>query len=107
MENKKNILVVSLVPGTVFELKDCVYDRLMIISDKTYELKAGIRRECVAWNGERCRRYDTYEKDLAKMNVIGNLVTDKLADYIANNRKDEWNNPDIPKGVIDVIVSQK
>lgn len=96
---KKNTEVkkVPLVPGMVFTKNDNVYTKQMIISDKVNDLSSGLYRECVAWNEEKCRRYDTTEDELYKSERIGVMEAESLAEYVHKNKKDEWDNPSIPK----------
>jgi len=94
---KKETPKTPLLAGMVFTKSDSIYDKQLILSDKKYELRVGVYRECVAWNDERCRRYDATEDEIYKEEQIGVMDSAALAEYIQKNKKDEWNIPDIPK----------
>ena len=86
----------NLRAGMVFDKSDSVYDKQMILSQKAISVTNGIARECVAWNSERCRRYDTVESELLKCKQVGALPEDELAKYIIDNKTNEWEAPKAP-----------
>ena len=102
-KKKKNIKITdapvanpALKRGMVFEKENNIYDKQMILSNKIMATTGGLYRECVAWNNERCARYDTTESELSNSKYITSIDDDELARYIKKNKSGEWTNPDAP-----------
>lgn len=89
--------VCTLKPGEIFEKKDHIYTKQMILSDRDIVVGKYIMRECVAWNDDQCKRFDATESELYKSAKIGELTDAELQDYILQNKKDEWGDPKAPK----------
>ena len=86
----------NLKAGAVFMLTNHVYTQLMIVSDKKIDVPGGVMRECVAWNADRCRRYDMTEQELKSFAPVTQLDDDFVAEYVSQNKQNEWENPKAP-----------
>ena len=86
----------KLKEGMVFSKDNHIYTHQMIISNKITPMSDGIYRECIAWNADMCRRFDTTEKELSSSKYICEISSDELNKYVKNNNGNEWSEPKIP-----------
>lgn len=86
----------NLKMGMVFNKSDSVYTKQMIISDKIIIVDGKVFREVVAWNDDRCRRYDTSEDELFKSDKICELDLSYVNEYVLKNKNNEWSEAKIP-----------
>ena len=94
MGNKKK--VEEIHKGYTYEMSDCVYNQLLVLSEKRTVVTNGISRECVAWNLEQCRRYDITEQEISKLKLIAQLDMNYVDEYVMGNKANEWDNPKSP-----------
>lgn len=106
MKRKKNIKneekqqIVShlnLKAGMVFEKYNHVYTKQMIISDKVIPTMSGVYRECIAWNNEICKRYDTTEAELLNSKQLSFYDTELLSELVLKGKKTHWNDVPMPQ----------
>jgi len=86
----------EITKGSVYSMKDCVYQQLLVLSDKRTTVVGGVSRECVAWNQDRCRRYDMTEQEIGKLQSTAQLDEHYVDEYVMENKKNEWENPKPP-----------
>lgn len=94
--NSVDVQLTDLKPGMIFEKDNCIYTKQMIVSEKIMKTLVGTYRECVAWNSEMCRRFDTTEKELSNSKFIGQLRNDELEQYVCDCQKTHWNDIRLP-----------
>ena len=82
--------------GMVFAKDNHVYTLQMIISNKIMPTSDGIYRECIAWNPDMCRRFDTTEEELKSSKYICEVPSDALDKYVKDNKGNEWSDPKVP-----------